>query len=108
MEESYFKKYFGQLFHLNKFILNFIGGIVLGFLSYDIYNVDSINLYTISFDMIKSNPLIFLVGFIFGFIYINFLIKEIKIRIITLSNFLYFIVPIFCSWLGILYLLSKF
>jgi hypothetical protein len=108
MEESYFKKYFGQLFHLNKFFMNFNGGIVLGFFSYYIYNINSINSFTFSLDLIKSNPLIFLVGFIFGFTYTNFLIKELKMRTITLSTFLYFIIPLFGSWLSILFLLSLF
>lgn len=108
MEESYFKKYFGQLFHLNKFFMNFNGGIVLGFFSYYMFNINSINSYTFSLDMIKSNPLIFLVGFLFGFIYSNAMIKEVKMRIITFSTILYFIIPIMGIWISILYLLSLF
>ncbi len=86
MEESYFKKYFDGLFSLRKLPVNFLGGIALGlFLAVMPLLENQVNSF-------QPNKMNFIIGFIWGYIHMNFVVKEV--RTITFNDMLKFIGPI--------------
>jgi hypothetical protein len=86
MEESYFKKYFNGLFSLKKIGVNVLGGLALGISLYVMPILEG-NMNSNQLD--ASN---FVLGFIIGFIHINFIVKEA--RTIAFNDMWKFFLPL--------------
>ncbi len=86
MEESYFKKYFDGLFSLKKFPINFFGGFALGAI------LSVYPMFEKKIDIFQPDKLNFIIGFVWGYIHMNFVVKEV--RIITFNDALKFMLPI--------------
>ena len=98
------KEIFNGVFSIKKAAPNSLGGIGVGCLSYIMVPPKNISLDQSLFtNLIESEPLVFIIGFIVGYIWTNMLVKETNK--VSMRK-LYFSMPIMVIWLLLVLLLT--
>tara|TARA_B100000768_G_C10962120_1_gene242146 strand:- start:98 stop:412 length:315 start_codon:yes stop_codon:yes gene_type:complete len=99
------KEIFSGIFSIKKVGPNFLGGIGVGYYSYIFVPPKNISInQNIFLDIIESEPLVFIIGFIVGYISTNMLVKETNK--VSMRK-LYFLMPIIVIWLLSVVLLTN-
>ena len=99
------KEIFSGVFSSKKFAPNLLGGIGVGSCSYIFVPPKNISLdQNLFINLIESEPLVFIIGFIVGYIWTNMLVKETNK--VSMRK-LYFSLPIIVIWLLSVLLLTN-